>query len=420
MKLLSLLALLAVAVADCQLSSDGNYYCAKTNKIYYDNIGFSGTYNQVTSMDSNSGACSSQPQAFGGDLAPLDELSVHFRGPLKLLQFGVYQLNNNDKREVAEEADCQPRHVHHKHKRVIEYVTETIVVDGQAQPTTLATQVIDNPLDDNVNKAYRSDISTKSAPTTTSTGTSTPSNAPVNNGDWVRSAYFTPNNAQGLTFLNHYGGSHGSGVWDSTFGNSLSFCNSDASGGAASPQVLGDFTLPSNNEYVIFSDQECNGDCAYVRPGSPAYRGFSGPDKIFVFEFEMPSDGSKGFNADMPAIWLLNAQIPRTLQYGNAACSCWSTGCGELDLFEILSPGSNKLISHLHTGQGVPAGSNYGGGGSQDWFERPTSGSLKAAVVLTGNQIHVLEVSDSFDSVLSSQTVQNWISQPGSHAAVGY
>ena len=96
--------------------------------------------------------------------------------------------------------------------------------------------------------------------------------------------------------------------------------------------------------------RECNNDCGFVRPGSVAYRlspnfcyvfmhtltvvsdGFDGADKVFLMEFSMPMDGTSGFNADMPAIWMLNAQIPRTLQYGNAACSCWESGCGEFDV----------------------------------------------------------------------------------------
>ena len=42
-------------------------------------------------MDEDSGSCSQETKTFSGKLAPLDEeLSAHFRGPLKLLQFGVY------------------------------------------------------------------------------------------------------------------------------------------------------------------------------------------------------------------------------------------------------------------------------------------------------------------------------------------
>jgi hypothetical protein len=87
-------------------------------------------------------------------------------------------------------------------------------------------------------------------------------------------------------------------------------------------------------------------DCGYVRPGSVAYResfifllnnartnqiadGIDGAGKVILIEYSMPRDGNAGFNGDMPAIWMLNAQVPRTLQYGNALCSCWESGCGE-------------------------------------------------------------------------------------------
>jgi hypothetical protein len=57
--------------------------------------------------------------------------------------------------------------------------------------------------------------------------------------------------------------------------------------------------------------------------------GFDGADKIFMIDFSMPMDGNSGFNGDMPALWILNADIPRTAQYGPEDCNCWSSGCGE-------------------------------------------------------------------------------------------
>lgn len=65
--------------------------------------------------------------------------------------------------------------------------------------------------------------------------------------------------------------------------------------------------------------QECkDGSCGFIRPGTVAHRkktlivgrnpslmqidGFDGADKVFLFEFSMPMDGTSGFNADMPAI----------------------------------------------------------------------------------------------------------------------
>jgi len=44
----------------------------------------------------------------------------------------------------------------------------------------------------------------------------------------------------------------------------------------------------------------------------------------------MPSEATAtGFLADQPAVWMLNANIPRTIEYGEASCSCWESGCGE-------------------------------------------------------------------------------------------
>lgn len=58
----------------------------------------------------------------------------------------------------------------------------------------------------------------------------------------------------------------------SQYGASLSYLSSDASCGAASPQILADMVVPSDTEFVIMTDRECNGDCGFVRPGSVAYR----------------------------------------------------------------------------------------------------------------------------------------------------
>ncbi|KAK6200437.1 putative cell wall protein [Scheffersomyces amazonensis] len=442
--LVSILTTLASANAWCT-ESNGNYYCSETTKITYPGVGFSGSYQDVTNMDETSGVCSQQPYSFSGNLSPLDEeLSVHFRGPIKLLQFGVYypagsahaKRDANAQQDVADIAqeDCTTKHIHHQHKRATEIlqVTETVWVNIDGQPvqssTTVQTTVPAPPPNagtDAVAPPPNSQPSSPAATTllTSSTSAAAPSSASSSSpsaaaGDWQRVAYYTPGNADNTVFMNYYGGS-GSGVWSSAFGNSLSYANADASGGSSTPVALGNVVVPSNNEYVIFSGQQCSGnDCGYYRSGIPAYHGFGGNQKLFVFEFEMPTATSgSGFNYDMPAVWLLNAKIPRTLQYGAATCSCWLTGCGELDLFEILTSGDDRLISHLHTGQG-DNGSAQGGGGSQDYFQRPTSGSLAAAVIFDGSNISIVEVANSFDEVLSAETVQGWINQQGSTATI--
>ncbi|KAL6450594.1 TOS1 Protein TOS1 [Candida maltosa Xu316] len=439
--LLAILSTITSIQASCSFE-DGNYYCSQTSKVVYKGIGYSGTYQDVTNMDESSGTCSQQSYSFSGNLSPLDEeLSVHFRGPIKLLQFGVYYPSSNNNKKKRQDDDCNVRHAHHKHKRATEVVevTQTVYIDSNgnlvtseaaetetaAAPAPPAQQEESSAAaadDSNLSalegegKAYRPDISTSAAPTTTSSQASDASETVVADGAWTRDSYFTPGNADNCVFLNYHGGS-GSGVWSPAFGNSLSFANSDNSGGSSSAVALGDVTLKSNSEFIIMSGSPCSSGsgCGYYRSGSVAYHGFGGAQKIFVFEFEMPSDPGSGYNQDMPAVWLLNAKIPRTLQYGDASCSCWKTGCGELDF-----AGSSKLISHLHDGQGGKDGTNTGGGGSQDYFARPTSGSLKAAVIFTSNEIHIVQVTEDFGSSLDEDTVNGWLNQAGSVATIGY
>ncbi|CAB4255068.1 similar to Saccharomyces cerevisiae YBR162C TOS1 Covalently-bound cell wall protein of unknown function [Maudiozyma barnettii] len=425
-----LTSLSATASADCSLSSDGNYYCAQTDAVIYSNVGFSGSYLDVTNMDESSCACTQgSSTSFSGSLAPLDdEVSIHFRGPLNLKQFGVYYPSSSSsslkKRDVEEPCEeVVSTKIQHKHRRdvAVEYVeiTSTVWVDSNGNPVTgdaTASATSYTQVNTVVNQATgTAAAATTKGTTATSAGASSASTSvgSVSSGDWVRGSYFTPGSTTNCTFMNHMGGSAGSGVWSSCFGNSISYAAADGISGASSAYALDDITLKSGEEYMIFSGAECSGnDCGYYRENIPAYHGFSGKDKIFVFEFQMPSDtDGSGYNQDMPAIWLLNAKIPRTLQYGNADCSCWESGCGEMDLFEILSAGSDKLISHVHDGQG---------GGSQDYFQRPVSSTLKAAVIFHGEDqtIHVVEVNDDFGSTLSSSTVSGWLNQAGSAAAL--
>lgn len=119
----------------------------------------------------------------------------------------------------------------------------------------------------------------------------------------------------------------------------------------------------------------------------------------------MPLTGAKGSNADMPAIWIMNAAIALTSQYGeNQQCSCWSSGCGELDVFEVLDAGNTRCKSTLHM---APAG------GSSDYFDRPVKGSIKVAVVFYGrNETTVIQLLDdivAFDDVLTEGFIESVI-----------
>lgn len=111
--------------------------------------------------------------------------------------------------------------------------------------------------------------------------------------------------------------------------------------------------------------------------------GFDGKNKVFLFEFSMPADNSGGFNGNMPSIWALNAKIPRTAQYGK--CSCWDSGCGEMDLFEVLKDATDYVKSHYHANQGATSQYGKGGGGSPDYFKRPFDKPVKAAAIFNDN-----------------------------------
>lgn len=122
------------------------------------------------------------------------------------------------------------------------------------------------------------------------------------------------------------------------------------------------------------------------------------------------------FNCDMPAIWALNAKIPRTAQYGKRAggdgqltCSCWDSGCGEIDLFEVLTDAQRFLKTHYHSKQGAVGA--YGGGGSPDYFDRPYTKSIQAAVLFspTGSvTIKILGKRIDFSKALSKDSVNQY------------
>lgn len=434
-------ALLAVSVkAGCDFVG-GNYYCEGTDAVVYSNVGYSGSYSDVTSMDESTCQCAQESVTFSGSLSPLNqELSVHFRGPINLLQFGVYYPGSDvslGKRNEEEPCTTTSRK-HHEHKReaAVQWVevTSTVILDADGNQVTTnvaapsatvgqGTTVL-SPIGDIPAYTPSENVDVSSSSSSSSSATGSPSSSGSSSGSstsWNRASYFKPGVSDNLTFMNHQGGVKGSGTWSACFGNSISFCDSDGISGSPSAVALGDVTLPSNKEFMIFSGTSCDdtsaGDCGYHRENIPAYHGFGGSTKIFVFEFSMPSDNSGDYNVDMPAVWLLNAKVPRTLQYGDSSCSCWKTGCGELDLFEILSTGSDKLITHIHSGQGSD-GTSSGGGGTQDYFKRPTSGTLKAAVIFNGDDktIHIVEVEESFDATLSADTVNAWLNKAGSSA----
>lgn len=400
---------------------NGNWYCQPVQRVRYHGVGGHGVYNRVTGMDSATGTCTSTPVEYEGSLAPFDEgMSLHLRGPLRIKQVAVYTpgASSTEPSKKARRSPHERRHGHqhfHTHNKDIREIQERAEAEkravGDIVTATINGQVVSwvneydgtnpTPNPNPVNNAPPA-APTGGSPAPRPSSRSGSASAPSNSGDWSRIAYYNAEQgeAYGLTFLGNYGGDQ-SGVFDYTFGLSLSYVDSTGTRGGASPQILEDILLPSNKEITIMSDRECtDGSCGYTRPGAVAYHGFEGTEKAFFFEFSMPDDGTSGWNMNMPAIWGLSAQIPVTTQYGQAECSCWTSGCGEVDFFEVLDSGNNRCKSTIH--------GNISGG-SSDFFERPTGAPIKAAVVFKDDAISIQVLDDNvgFDNFMSAPTVED-------------
>lgn len=345
---------------------------------------------------------------------------MHFRGPLNLKQFAFYSPSFSSTMKSRRED-----HAHH-HAHAADYAHQHGVRNPQVGATVTATidGIVESWINEWSGEPTTSFLPSSDSATVCSSTSAQPSsysrvpasldsnsNGSSASGAWMRQGYYdaSSGSSQGLVFLNHHGGT-GSGTFDYVFGNSLSYSTTDGCNGSAQPTILEDTILPSSAEVIIMSDNECgenNGACGYYRNGTVAYHGFKGPSKAFFYEFAMPDingDSASEYDpVNMPAIWMLNALIPRTLQYGQSECSCWASGCGEFDLFEVLSPGDSRMKSTLH--------GNIAGGDS-NYFSRPTSGTMKAAMILYNNRLHlkVLDNSATFDNTLDSSTLNEIIS----------
>ncbi|KAL8988327.1 MAG: hypothetical protein Q9177_002579 [Variospora cf. flavescens] len=447
----------AVLGQECALGTAkeiaGNWYCSEVKAITYSNFPGTGSYNKVVDMDPKTGQCTTEKHAYSGSLAPLsEELSVHFRGPLRLRQLAVYypDADSNNLRQRSASARnfhghaLKHLHLHHpkrnhvlaervvKEERAVgDIVTATVngqvvhwinqYAGSQTSPSTATAQ----PAAEvsslcpycNVQTTLTTWLASSKQMSATSVenpdAIASAAPSPVNplppaggtsgiGGTWSRQAYYNADtgNSDGFTFLNHFGGSQGKpGTADGgpAFGVSLSYASSDGKSAAASPQMLHNQLIEDDVEVIVMSDRKCSGDsCGYTRPD-----GFAGDHKLFMMEFSMPATGKTGFNGDMPGIWLLNAQIPLTSQYGtNPSCSCWTSGCGEFDLFEVLDSGNHRCKSTLHM---APAG------GSSDYFKRPENDNIKAAVLFLGSnesaRIQVLDDGQDFDEALAAKII---------------
>ncbi|KAG5956518.1 hypothetical protein E4U58_006547 [Claviceps cyperi] len=412
----------------------GNWFCGAVNQIVYEGIKGAGKFKAVTHM-SDSGECHYEDKHYGGPLAPLDEdLSIHIRGPFSLKEVAVYNLAApHGKRDVEAEsspqvADAHPAHGSHDHGhkhlhrhaqrdkvfatingKVVSWENNWFGPPPAAKSAGGAALKADNPNKSAGSGELKAQLESQSASKLKgeSDRKHKHKGKPAASGsDWDRVAYYNADKqiAENIIFMGNYGGS-GSGVFDTTWGASLSYLNAKGDGGASSPHILSNNQIPSNKEFAIFSAEKCDGSCGFARAKDVAYKGFGGANKVFLFHFKMPLDGDRTFNGDMPALWALNARIPRTAQYN--ACSCWETGCGEADIYEVLTPGDTKCKSTFHLANGA---------GSSDYFARPVDKYIKVAAVFHEQtaSVSIKKLSDDvdFSKGLDDATVMTWLSQP--------
>lgn len=405
------------------------------------------------------------------------QMSLHFRGPLKLSKFAVYTPGSKTKRDATDSV-AERRHAHnhnHNHARKharyqhshlhSERETPHKVEERAEHPTIWVTATINGavvswtndywgpedpatpapaastqaPAPPSANTPASTPAPAVSAdagptaiagvqgaayvqPTATAAATNTkPSSNPASGGDYVRSAFYdaASGTASGLVFLANYGG-QGSGAWTPTFGNTLSYVDSTGTKGASSPQTLGNVTLPSSHEIAIYSDRPCDAaSCGYWQPGSVAYQGFGPGDKAFLLELQMPHEaGAGGAQGDMPAFWGMNSKIARQQQYGS--CSCWSGdapgqgGCGEFDFLEVLAPGDDKCKSTVHA---------INSGGDSNYFVRPADKAVKVAVVFDSASrsvsVKVLDDATVIGDSLSAEDITGFLSTENAAASGG-
>ncbi|KAL9130502.1 MAG: hypothetical protein Q9217_001322 [Psora testacea] len=397
----------------------GNWYCSEVKAIAYSNFPGHGYYNRVTNMDADTGEFYTLDDAFSMKDKRGEAGANHRRQGGHSVHQNLHNRQHRAKRRP--EGYGQRRALNDivevtMDGKLVSWTNDyagTPVATGAALPNT-ADEVEGKVAPSSMslsNFASGDQVSHYPAASISAFSPAETGSGGLGRDRWMRQAYYNAEDgtSEGITFLNHFGGVKGipgTAAGGPAFGASLSYASSDGQSGAATSRVLKNAMIEDNAEVIILSAKACgDGGCGYTRPGGVAYHGFGGSHKVFLLEFSMPLTGKSGFNGDMPAIWLHNAQIPLTSQYGtNPDCSCWTSGCGEFDLFEVLDQGDMRCKSTLHM---APAG------GSSDWFQRPTNETITAAVVFAGKSevavIRMLDDGQDFDETLPDQTVDGWI-----------
>jgi hypothetical protein len=242
-----------------------------------------------------------------------------------------------------------------------------------------------------------------------------PDNGDANAATWEKVSSFTAGSpASNLVWMNNMGDSKVSGEWDICSGASQSFADPSFKKNAASPTAgVFDGKIPVGFEANIMTSTKCTASTCPGFSRGEAMVGWGG-SKLMVVEFDMPST-----SADKPpAIWALNTQVVRSAQYG---CNCRGMGgdggCGELDIFEVLtSSPANQGYSEVYSFKGAT-------GSGKDFFQRPTSGAVTYATLfdMKTDSISILRL-DHFDfsgASMPRSTVDSFVSAKAKEVSLG-
>ncbi|KAG2530083.1 hypothetical protein JM18_002506 [Phytophthora kernoviae] len=213
--------------------------------------------------------------------------------------------------------------------------------------------------------------------------------------DWTKvSAYDSAAGTQdNMIFMNNrnidYSGANSSPQGYSTSDGAGTATESTIFGGtladASNPSAIGGGPCVSTGcEINILTATNCaeGGGCIgyYDDLG---FHGWGGGMKMFVTKVMMPT----GSTVDMPAIWMLNAQVVRANQYG---CNCRGMGakggCGELDVAEVIGNAHDKISTHyyFYDGSVSPGHDNYA--------ERPTDSAVTYVTIFDNSGDGVIKI----------------------------
>ncbi|CAK4282992.1 unnamed protein product [Aphanomyces euteiches] len=215
---------------------------------------------------------------------------------------------------------------------------------------------------------------------------------PASDGSWSRvSSYDRSSGASNLVFMNNanpqkYNGRSPQGYATSDgvgFTTSATKFGGRLNDGSNPSNIYGGPGVATGAEVNIMLPSVCTSNtCKGAFDPVYGLRGWSG-SKIVVTKVKMDGGG-------LPAIWALNAQVVRANQYG---CNCRGVGdpggCGELDIAEAITKGSNTLATHNYWLNANPST------GHDTWTTRPTNGAAtfvtimdKASGVIKVLQLH--------------------------------